>query len=183
LNFTFSEEVKNGLKSSQMCNFRLVFIVLSVVRILRNIFLILIAGAFLIPTTGFYYTRHSCHKTGIVRLVLDEDYSCCSPVIVTAVSSCCSKEQDIDAPMDDESYLDNTPPDCCVNEGKYLKSDEDYNVSGRIKLSGQKFFFYSDHISHEILPSVLEPVEKNAHSPPLAKFSKDILHKHSILLI
>ena len=70
----------------------------ALVKTVHNIFSYLLVLIFLIPATGFYYTRHSCLQSGEIQMVLDANYSCCSEKSqvahepLDAEISCCSQD-------------------------------------------------------------------------------------------
>jgi len=144
---------------------------------------------FLIPTTGFYYTRHSCLKSGEVQLVLDEDYSCCAgtalidhdPVILE--KSCCDLESHSQVNTGSECSIDESSLDCCINVGNYLKSEDEYTSPGRVEMPHIEIIITTAFYSRDLFQNVQRSIEENAHSPPYALSSVDILHKYSVLII
>jgi hypothetical protein len=146
--------------------FTAVLISLHIVKTIRNIFSYLLVLLFLVPATGFYYTRHSCLKSGEVQLVLDGDYTCCaettriSQKTVKQEGSCCDLESDSQ-----------------VNTGS------EYTLPGKIEMPQVKMLIAAAHLYIELLPVIHRTIEENAHSPPFILSSADILHKHSVLII
>ena len=181
--------------------FAAVLISLYVVKTIQNIFSSVLVLMFLVPATGFYYTRHSCLKSGEVQLVLDGDYSCCTetaqiahdPVIsedsccshdkIETESSICDVESANQANADKEYVKDGTSPGCCINEGNYLKSQDEYTPPGRVEMPHIEIILTAALYSIDLFQNVQESIEENAHSPPYALSSVDILHKHSVLII
>lgn len=156
---------------------------------------------FLVPATGFYYTKHSCLKSGEVQLVLDMDYSCCSetsqishePVnpeglcynqdLVETEGTCCNIESSSQAKPGIDCTLEKTATSCCQNEGNYLKSRDEYTSPGKGEMPHVKILLTAALYSIELLPVIHVTIEENAHSPPYILSSVDILHKHSVLII
>jgi len=159
------------------------------VKAIRNIFSYLLVLMFLIPATGFYYTRHSCLKTGEVQLVLDGDYSCCSETAritqdrVNQESTCCDLESNSQANTASECSIEGSLAACCDNEGNYLKSEDEYTSPGRVEMPHIEVITSSALYSNDLFQNVEEILEEKAHSPPFALSSTDILHKYSVLII
>ncbi len=162
---------------------------LYVVKTFRTIFSYGLVLMFLIPATGFYYTRHSCLKSGEVQLVLDGDYSCCAETAqinhdpVSLESSCCDMESSSQANTGSECSLDESSLDCCINVGNYLKSEDEYTSPGRVEMPHIEIIITATLYSRDLFQNVQESIEENAHSPPYALSSVDILHKYSVLII
>jgi len=184
-----------------MLTFVLDLISLYLVKTLHTIFSYGLLLMFLIPATGFYYTRHSCLKSGEVQLVLDGDYSCCAETsqmdhdpaqtdssccsqdLIEPESSCCSIESSLQENPGIDCTLEGTLTSCCQNEGNYLKSQEKYTSPGKVEMPHVKILVTAGLYSIELLPVIHETIEENAHSPPFILSSVDILHKHSVLII
>jgi len=184
-----------------MLTFDCDLISLHVVKTFKIIFSYGLVLMFLIPATGFYYTRHSCHKSGDVQLVLNGNYSCCAetamishdPVdpkgsccsqdLLEPESSCCSMESSSQANPGIDCTLGGTLSSCCQNEGNYLKSQDEYTSPGKVELPQVKILISAALFSIELLPVFHKTIEENAHSPPFTLSSVDILHKHSVLII
>jgi len=184
-----------------MLTFEYDLINLHAVKTIRSIFSYGLVLIFLIPATGFYYTRHSCITSGEVQLVLNGDYSCCAetshmaPVPVRTEGSCCS--QDLIEPVNsccsiESSRQENpgidctllgTSSSCCSNEGNYLKSQDEYTSPGKVELPQATIIITAALYSIDLFPIVQKTIEENAHSPPFTPSSVDILHKHSVLII
>ena len=156
---------------------------------IHNIFSYLLVLMFLVPATGFYYTRHSCLKSGEVQLVLDGDYSCCAETAqithdpVSSEGSCCDVESANQANADKEYVKDGTSPGCCINEGNYLKSEDEYTLPGRVEMPHIEIILTAALHSTVLFQNVKESIEENAHSPPFTLSSVDILHKYSFIII
>jgi hypothetical protein len=169
--------------------FTAVLISLHIVKTIRNIFSYLLVLLFLVPATGFYYTRHSCLKSGEVQLVLDGDYTCCaettriSQKTVKQEGSCCDLESDSQVNTGSECSMERSSTTSCVNEGNYLKSENEYTLPGKIEMPQVKMLIAAAHLYIELLPVIHRTIEENAHSPPFILSSADILHKHSVLII
>ncbi len=160
---------------------------------------------FLIPAAGLYYNRHSCHKTGEVQFVLDKEYSCCAApsethceVQSSSTSACCNVDiESIEPgvyPKEDESFLksENLPghqeitdldENCCLNEGKYIKSEEKYSMPAKSKLPHIEISFTIAAILAKPSPVWNPSIEQNAHSPPPPISSKNILLRNGVMLI
>ena len=155
----------------------------------QNIFSSLLMLMFLIPATGFYYTRHSCLKTGEVQLVLEGDYSCCSETArithdpVNQASTCCDLESNSQANTASECSIEGSLAACCVIEGNYLKSEDEYTSPGRVEMPHIDVTTSSALYSNGLFQNVEEIIEEKAHSPPFTLSSADILHKYSVLII
>ncbi len=180
--------------------FVVVLISLHVVKTIQNIFSYLLVLMFLVPATGFYYTRHSCLKSGEVQLVLNVDHSCCAETAriaydpVSSEGSCCAHDKiDVESlicdvkstnqDVDKEYIKDGTSPGCCIIEGNYLKSDDEYTLPGRVEMPHIEIIITAALYSTDLFQYVQESIEENAHSPPFTLSSVDILHKHSVLII
>ena len=176
-------------------------IILLIVKVTKTIFAYLLVMTFLVPATGFYYTKHSCLKSGQVQLVLAGDYSCCAEIshtaqkalatessccnhdIIEQESSCCDNELSNQAGMDENCSVENPPSNCCINTGNYLKSQDEYTSPGKVELPHVNMLITAALFSIELLPAIDQTIEENAHSPPFTIASVDILHKHSVLII
>ena len=174
---------------------------LHMMKTLRNIFSYGLVLMFLVPSTGFYYTMHSCLRSGEVQLVLDGDYSCCSensqvahnPLdavgsccsldFIEAESTCCNLGSSHQENSGLDCYIEGSSSSCCLNEGNYLKSEDEYTSPGKIEMPHIKMLTTAVLYSIENLPVIHQTIEENAHSPPFAISSIDILHKHSVLII
>lgn len=156
---------------------------------IQNIFSSLLMLMFLVPATGFYYTRHSCLKSGEVQLVLDGKHSCCSVTDAVAhdpvihETSCCEIESTNQANSVVESSLEDSSLGCCINVGNYLKSENEYTSPGRVEMPNIEVTTSSALYSNDLFQNVEEIIEEKAHSPPFTLSSTDILHKHSVLII
>lgn len=171
------------------------------VKTVHNIFSYLLVLMFLIPATGFYYTRHSCLQSGEIQMVLDANYSCCSeksqvdhePLdaeisccsqdLIEVESTCCNVGSSNQENSGMDCYVEGTSSSCCLNEGNYLKSADEYTSPGRIEMPYVKMLITAAPYSIENLPVIYQTTEENAHSPPFTIASIDILHKHSVLII
>lgn len=158
----------------------------------RTIFAYLLVLTFLVPATGFYYTKHSCLKSGEVQLVLDGDYSCCAMTeesnccihdVIEQESSCCNSESSNQEDRDEIYSINNSSTECCTNEGHYLKSEEKFTSPGKTEMPHTKILFAAFLCSIELLPVQSKTIDENAHSPPFTISSIDLLHKHSVLII
>lgn len=149
-----------------------VLISLHVVKTIQNIFSYLLVLMFLVPATGFYYTRHSCLKSGEVQLVLNVDHSCCAETARITHD-----------PVNQECSLEKSSLGCCINEGNYLKSEDEYTFPGRVEMPHIKIIITAALNSTDLFQYVQMSIEENAHSPPFTLSSVDILHKHSVLII
>jgi len=184
-----------------MLTFDFDLISLHVVKTFRTIFSYGLLLMFLIPATGFYYTRHSCLKSGEVQLVLDGDYtccaepsmvahdpnmsegSCCNQDLVEPEGTCCNMESSSHANPGIDCTLEGTSSSCCQNEGNYLKSKNEFTSPGKVEMPHVKILITAAFYSIDLFPIVQETIEENAHSPPYILSSVDILHKHSVLII
>jgi len=173
----------------------------ALVKTVQNIFLYWLVLIFLIPATGFYYTRHSCLQSGEVQLVLDDDYtccseksdmaqhpmdlkgSCCSQIFMEAESICCLSESSSHENSGMDFYVEGSSSNCCLNEGNYLKSENEYTSPGKIEMPHVKMLITAATSSIENLPVIHQTIEEKSHSPPFTISSNDILHKHSVLII
>jgi len=144
---------------------------LHIVKTVRNIFSYLLVLMFLIPATGFYYTRHSCLKSGHVQLVLDGNYTCCN------------MESSGHTNTGMECAVEGSSSDCCINEGNYLKSKDEYTPPGKTEIPHIEIIITATLFSIDLFPDIQETLEEKAHSPPFILSSVDILHRHSVLLI
>jgi len=175
-----------------MLTFDMDSIILFVVKAIRTIFAYLLVLTFLVPATGFYYTKHSCLKSGEVQLVLDGDYSCCATTeesnccinnVIEQESSCCNSKSSNQEGKDEICSINNSTSECCTNEGHYLKSEEKFTSPGKTEMSKLKILFTASLCSIELLPVQFKTIEENAHSPPFTISSIDLLHRYSVLII
>ena len=156
---------------------------------IQNIFSYSLVLMFLVPATGFYYTRHSCLKSGEVQFVLNRNHSCCAETAriahdpVNQESSCCDMESSIQANSDWECSIEKSSLGCCINEGNYLKSEDEYTFPGRVEMPHIEIIITAALYSTDLFQNVKESLEENAHSPPFTLSSIDILHKYSVLII
>lgn len=152
---------------------------------------------FLIPAAGFYYNKHSCLTSGEVQIVLVNEYSCCaeeanahceaeSMAEWVAAPGCCTAEKEILPASDrlpDLPLYKDMEADCCSNDGKYLKSQEDYHFPDRVKVPHVE-------ISYAFASLILHPVGeggsfivKNTRPPPLSVSSRNMLLRNGVMLI
>jgi hypothetical protein len=134
-----------------------------------------------------------------VQLVLDEDFACCSEskqISPDPLSSCCT--HDIIEPDNfccevessrqakngmSECSVEESSSNCCINEGKYLKSQEEYTSPARVEMPHIEIIISAALFSIDLFARVQETIEEHAHSPPYTLSSVDILHRHSVLII
>lgn len=141
------------------------------------------AMIFLIPATGFYYTKHSCAKTGEVQMVMDTDYSCCAEntnkqceIESSDANDCCPAETP-EIPL----YTD-IDENCCSNEGQYIKTEDIYSPPARVEAPQTEY-------QYTIAANLLIHFQKGYSvmlentRPPPAYTSKNILLLKSVLLI
>jgi hypothetical protein len=166
-----------------------VLLSLYAVKTILNIFSSLLMLMFLVPATGFYYTRHSCVISGEVQLVLDGKHSCCTKTDalshdpVNQEDSCCDRESFGQADNDSEGSSREVSFGCCINEGFYLKSEDEYTSTGRVEMPQIEIIITAAPYTDDLFQYVQESIEENAHSPPYYLSSVDILHEHSVLII
>jgi hypothetical protein len=124
-----------------------------------------------------------------VQLVLDGDYSCCAETELTAhdpvnrESTCCDMECSSHADAGSENSLEASSLGCCINEGNYLKSEDEYISPGRVEMPHTDIIITTALYSRDLFQNLQESIEENAHSPPYTISSVDILHKHVVLII
>jgi hypothetical protein len=82
-----------------------------------------------------------------------------------------------------DCYVVGTSSSCCLNEGNYLKSENEYTSPGKIEIPHIKMLITAAFYSIDLLPVFHQTIEETAHSPPFSITSIDILHKHSVLII
>lgn len=159
---------------------------------MRTIFAYLLVLTFLVPATGFYYTKHSCLKSGEVQLILDGDYSCyamteesncCIHDVIEEESSCCNSESSNQEGIEEICSINNSSTECCTNEGHYLKSEDEFTSPGKTEMPHIKILIAAALCSFELLPVQYKTIEENAHSSPFTISSIDLIHKHSVLII
>ena len=148
---------------------------------------------FLIPAAGFYYNKHSCSKSGEVRFVIDDDYTCCATdsklsSFAADVQSNCDAEPAEESTCCTEKtemtlIIEEPAEDCCSNEGRYLKTDDDYTSPLQIELPHIDINFTIAYHSVNFFGDPGFIVEEKAHSPPFIIPSKNILLQNSVLLI
>ena len=175
-----------------MLTFDMDSIILCLVKAMRTIFAYLLVLTFLVPATGFYYTKHSCLRSGEVQLVLDGDYSCCAEIIeniccehdfIEQESSCCNSESSNQEGRDEICSINNSSTKCCTNEGYYLKSEDEFTSPGKTEMPHIKILIAPPLRTIELLTLQYKTIEENAHAPPFTISSIDLLHKHSVLII
>jgi hypothetical protein len=153
---------------------------------------------FLVPATGFFYNKHSCLQSGEVHLAINVVYDCCSTTDQQAgehLPTCCPSGMatpmnascDVDAGKESSSHgecsLTESSKTCCINEIRYIKSDEDYTQPDKTETPSVKMITLAAlHTPYTKAPLNSVAVETRAHSPPFAPGSTDILLKHSVLL-
>ncbi len=156
---------------------------------------------FLIPAMGFYYTRHSCLKSGHVQMVLDRNYTCCTQKEqkghdllslqntccayeeIEQETSCCDMESSRPEGVGNENTLKSASSNCCINDGNYLKSKDEFTPPGKVEMPRIEFIVNAALFSIDLFSDIQETTEEYAHSPPFIPSTADILHSHSVLLI
>ncbi len=144
---------------------------------------LLLLVVFLIPTTGFYYVRHTCLQSGSGKIVFDGNYSCCQAG--SEVTSCCiSTDQDKECCKSANlaNSFENIHRKCCSNDAKYVKDESQYQKTKKVQI--RLFFTYTsltDSMVH-----FTESVNKNIspfdiHSK--INTSREVLILHSVLII
>lgn len=154
------------------------------VKHVRKIFSVLLAVIFLIPAAGFYYTRHSCLKTGETQIVFEQDYACCTDSHHTqhdpetsAESACCA------LPDANLPGFQSEGGDCCSDEVEYIKTDDEYTTPAKPYLPRIEVhvIFASLLFGQSSYPGTR--IESSAHSPPTGTPSRDILLQNGVLIV
>ena len=127
--------------------------------------------------------NYSCCAENSQNDPLDSEESCCTLELVEAESTCCNIESSSHENLGMNCYVEESSSGCCLNEGNYLKSENEYTSPGKIEMPHVKMLISATLYSIENLPVIYQTIEENAHSPPFTISSIDILHKHSVLII
>jgi hypothetical protein len=82
-----------------------------------------------------------------------------------------------------ECSLTGTSKTCCLNEIRYIKSDEDYTAPGKTETPPVKMHVLATLYTLDTKSSNPGALETRANSPPFTLASTDILLRHSVLLV
>ena len=167
-------------------------------RLARNIYSMVLVLLFLVPATGFYFSKHTCLQSGEVFLVINGDYDCCSGSdqsaavhtksccdkgVIAPPESCCGPHKDMAKSPSGECSVVEATQTCCINDMRYIKSDEDYTSPDKTGMPQAKSLFlapaYTLH-AQAVNPGI---IEQRSKSPPYSLSSSDILNRISVLLI
>ena len=138
-------------------------------KVLKQIWVLVIAVIFIIPAAGLTYNTHTCNMSGTTTLVLDQDYSCCAVNEKTDTSANCPEKLET--------------RECCTNDSKYLKEQDEYTTPQS-----------TQHFQFEIVLTLALLIDRSSdeqskdlfaeyHPPPLLYNSKDLLFQQASLLL
>ena len=102
---------------------------------MKQIWPVILAVVFLIPATGLIYTETTCVLSNITKIVLDPNYHCSAEDEKVHVQSCCEKEHQADqrlAGTSAEYSLSGDKENCCDNEIRYLRQQDEYTPPGKV---------------------------------------------------
>lgn len=156
---------------------------------IRYIYSFLLAGIFLISSAGIHYTKHTCLKTDNVFIVLSqEEYACCNTANGTfceETETCCEPEETCCGLNHERESTEKvgTHENCCRNDSKYLKTEDDYITPEKARLPGIETHFNIAWFSVPEFPHSSTAVQEYAHSPPELYSSRARLIQHGVLLI
>jgi len=155
---------------------------------IRKIFTFILIGIFLVPAAGLYYTRHSCMKSGDVRIVFDADYTCCAGDALPAFEdraadgsaggAACGRHNA--GPV---SKIEAARDNCCSSESEYLKTKEEYTCPEKDQVPDFELQLTIAEVLPGLSPSLQLHAEENSHSPPCTLSSRKILLQNGVLLI
>jgi hypothetical protein len=146
--------------------------------LLRNIILVLVAGLFLVLSTGIHLTVHHCstiNHTGLYLFQTGKD-PCEHNESFPEPEVCCQ------TPVKNNSgYADN--PDCCTDTTIHIAVDDHLTNSGHISIFSGDYLFF--HPSSVILMGEKYGICKkssNFESPPLLNGKELLFLNHQLLL-
>jgi hypothetical protein len=146
-------------------------------KVLKQIWPLVFAVIFIIPAAGLSYTAHTCSMSEKTTIVLDQDYHCCGEPEPVEVKSCCAGESQ------DDMLADQSEDDCCSNESRYIKEQNEYTLPVKTQISEFKIIIAAIVLIQSPRDEFISNTWANANSPPLIYSSRDILLKNSLLLI
>ena len=137
---------------------------------------------FMIPVTGFVYTRHTCQQSDQAQIVFDHQYMFCAEIeetyceMVQTEQNCCSGE--IEEPV---SGIESE--ECCSNDSRYLKVEDEYSVpdktqSFQFEITLNIALLYGYEKPATDIQNRAQIYSKSVFHPPA-----DLLRQHSALLL
>lgn len=156
--------------------------------LIRSIYSILLTVIFLISAAGLHYTKHTCLNTDKVHIVLSqEEYTCCNAeagACYEETVSCCEvtvgRCQDAEKESSDKLEVHEN---CCINNSRYLKTEDDYMAPEKAKLPGMEIHLTTAWLSVPMSLQSTPSVQERAHAPPEPYSSRKFLLQHGVLLI
>ncbi len=154
-------------------------------KVLKQIWVLVFVVIFIIPAAGLTYTRHTCNMSGETSLVLDVDYSCCVIPEEVPEEACCKTENTSIIQADqhrtsEKCSVGSEEKECCSNESKYLKQEDEYAAPGSIQLPRIEIISTIALLADGPATNNLQIYH---YPPPLLFKHKDILLRNSVLLI
>lgn len=153
-------------------------------KIIKEIILLIITIAFLIPAAGFYYIKHTCLHSGNEHVVFLFKNDCCDSgkenqnCYGISEQQCCNTNNQTNS---SEKIMINHE-DCCVNEPNYLKNDSHYDIPERTII---EIPVCTNSFSYNIVqfhyPDFINKIP--AFKPPPSISSLDILYQTGKLIL
>jgi len=146
---------------------------------IKKIFSVFLTLIFLIPTTGIYYIKHTCLKTGNENIVFSDTFKCCGSEKEKQICCGSTKQQPCCNTVNQTGSVDKITTnhqDCCINEVNYLKDDSHYDAPGKsvVKVLVNKKAFSVSTASFNI-ENVIN--RKQGYKLPIIISSVEILNK------
>ena len=145
-----------------------------------KIFSAILSVVFLVTSTGFSLTRHTCIETGRIHVSLSKENKCCK----IELDDCCGEQIVTFGTLTPESGFEKeSSQKCCVSFTKYLKPHLDYLIPIKQESAKNNFRLVFRYSTHELYAQSSLFVEKRVHAPPRNINPRDNLFQHCILLI
>jgi len=156
---------------------------------IRQIGFVFIIVIFLVPSTGIFFTRHTCKVASRTVIVLNRDYNCCEDAGTLHGISCCNTENRVhnisDRKGNTTGILRNGDSGtCCTTESLYLKEQDEY--TNPVKARIPQHVIYLASVQFPLLPQCTffnNDIYFLTHSPPVIFDPGEILQKNSVLLL
>ena len=148
----------------------------------KHIFLAVMVVIFMVPATGFIYTRHTCQQSEQAQIVLDHEYIFFTEIkethceMVPMEQNCCSGETE-------EPVSGIESEECCSNDSEYLKVEDEYTVPDKAQS-----FQFEITLTIALLPGHMQTFAESQtltqhYSPRVFHPPTDLLRQHSALLL
>jgi hypothetical protein len=141
----------------------------------KKIYSFIIVLVFLVSATGVYYVKHTCLHSGGVSIILDEKHDCHD--MQMDKDSCCDHRED-----QGKCPVHRDHQNCCVNDYIYLKGNSDYQKS-ESNFTTKAFDYKLIEYNYSALSYHPGHTTENSITPPLFKFSREVLMKNNILIL